>query len=93
MILCEGALSKQGSGLFGGWNDRWFRLTGAGLSYFQNPSAPPKFGEHATTIDISQGKYFRTHKELENAIEYVFMRKNARASSTHVAQCLVMPLV
>ena len=48
-----------------------FRLTGAGLAYFQNPSAPPKFGEHATPIDISQGKYFRTHKELENAIECV----------------------
>jgi hypothetical protein len=70
-ILCEGPLSKLGSGLFGGWNERWFRLTGLGLFYYQNPKAPPKFGEHATTIDISQGKYFRTHKGVENAIECV----------------------
>jgi hypothetical protein len=71
--MCEGPLSKQGSGLFGGWNERWFRLTGNGLSYYQNPKAAPKFGEHATTIDISQGKYFRTHKAIENSIECVLM--------------------
>lgn len=71
VILCEGPLKKQNSGMFGGWNARWFRLTNSGLQYFHSPKAAPQAGDEATVIDISKGKYFRIHKGVENAIEYV----------------------